>query len=163
MVGRMARDIDEKKKRKALRKLRKAAERADANGTELSDWEKQFIEEVEERVETFGSAFSDLEKGSADEPLSMLQQVKLKEIDKKSRGKGGFKRSRFYKSKKAPIRSPRSRDIHEDIEEDTPQKDPRATPKLVGVKSSKQDVAKSAPAATPSRRPAFRVIEGGKE
>ena len=39
----MAREIDERKKRKALRKLRKAAERAQAEGGPgLSDWEEEF-------------------------------------------------------------------------------------------------------------------------
>ena len=55
----MPRDIDDKKKRKALRKLRKAAERAEAEGGPgLSDWEKEFVDEVETRVEKFGSAFA---------------------------------------------------------------------------------------------------------
>ena len=90
----MPRDVDERKKRKALRKIRKAAMLAEQGlGPPLSDWEKQFLEEVEERIEKFGSAFHDLEKGGADEALSSLQFVKLREIDKKARGKGksGFK------------------------------------------------------------------------
>ena len=85
----MPRDVDERKKRKALRKIRKAAILAEQGlGPPLSDWEKQFLEEVEERIEKFGSAFHDLEKGGADEALSSLQYVKLREIDKKARGKG---------------------------------------------------------------------------
>lgn len=84
----MPREIDERKKRKALRKLRKAAERAGAGlGPPLSDWERDFLEEVEQRIETYGSAFADPEKGDRAEPLSALQQVKLKEIDRKARGK----------------------------------------------------------------------------
>lgn len=91
----MPREIDERKKRKALRKLRKAQALAEQGlGPPLSDWEREFLEEVEARIETYGSAFHDREKGSLDEPLSALQQVKLKEIDKKARGKG-LKRSGF--------------------------------------------------------------------
>ena len=56
----MGRDVDERKKRAALRKLRKAAALAEQGlGPPLSDWEKQFLEEVEERIETYGSAFAD--------------------------------------------------------------------------------------------------------
>ena len=98
----MPRDIDDKKKRKALRKLRRAAERAETEGGPgLSDWEREFVDEVEARVEKYGSAFADPEKGNLDEPLSSLQTQKLKEIDKKSRGKGsGFKQRSGFKSKK---------------------------------------------------------------
>ena len=85
----MPRDVDERKKRKALRKLRKAAELAEAGlGPPLSDWEREFLEEVEERIEKYGSAFADPNKGNLEEPLSALQSRKLKEIDKKARGKG---------------------------------------------------------------------------
>jgi hypothetical protein len=78
----MGRDVDERKKRAALRKLRKAAELAEqGRGPPLSDWERQFLEEVEERIEKYGSAFADPMKGDDGEALSALQQVKLKEIE----------------------------------------------------------------------------------
>ena len=84
----MPRDVDERKKRKALRKLRRAAELADAGlGPPLTDWEREFLEEVEARIETYGSAFADPSKGDLEDPLSALQAHKLKEIDKKARGK----------------------------------------------------------------------------
>lgn len=132
LVG-MAREIDDKKKRKALRKLRKAAERAQAeDGPGLSDWEKEFVEEVEARVEKYGSAFGDPDKGNLDEPLSALQTRKLKEIDKKSRGKGGgfkhksgFKSS--FKSKGKKSFTPRTRDIHSDLEEEATVPEDTAT------------------------------------
>ena len=96
----MPRDVDPKKKRKALRKLRKAAELAErGEGPPLSDWEQAFLEEVEERIETYGSAFADLQKGSKDEALSARQAGKLQEISRKARGKsGGFKRRPLPKS-----------------------------------------------------------------
>ncbi|MEO0714971.1 MAG: hypothetical protein AAFY37_13790, partial [Pseudomonadota bacterium] len=82
----MPRDVDERKKRKALRKLRRAAELAEAGlGPPLSDWEREFLEEVQARIEEFGSAFADASKGQLDEPLSALQSAKLREIDKKAR------------------------------------------------------------------------------
>jgi len=130
----MAREIDDKKKRKALRKLRKAAKRAEAEGGPgLSDWEKEFVDEVEERVEKYGSAFADPEKGRLDEPLSARQLQKLREIDKKSRGKGELKRSSFRNKAKTDGFKPRSRDINDDVEIDTPPAPPTrpSGPKLV--------------------------------
>ena len=161
----MSREIDERKKRKALRKLRKAAMLAEQGlGPELSDWEKQFLEEVEARIETYGSAFHDLEKGGKDEPLSALQNLKLREIDKKARGKG----KSSFKSKKKPAFTPRVRQLDDDIETppEKPQRLKMAKPKL--VKASDMP-SPEAPAPEPDKpspkrpegRPVFRVIEGG--
>lgn len=89
----MAREVDERRKRAALRKLRRAADlAAQGLGPPLTDWELAFLEEVEGRIEKYGSAFSDPMKGADGEALSGLQQLKLKQIDKKARGKeaGGF-------------------------------------------------------------------------
>src|SRR6056297_2146182 len=161
----MPRDVDERKKRKALRKLRKAAMLAEQGlGPPLSDWEKQFLEEVEERIETYGSAFHDLEKGGSDEPLSALQHVKLREIDKKARGKaksgfgnkGGFKR-------KTP---PRERQLDEDLEPDPPvQPQPiRGKPELVKASDLEPPPPAAKPkTARPKTRPTFRVIDGGAD
>lgn len=155
----MPRDIDERKKRKALRKIRKAAMLAEQGvGPPLSDWEKQFLEEVEERIETYGSAFHDPEKGAADEALSSLQHVKLREIDKKARGKaksgfgskGGFKR----KAK------PRVRQIDEDVEASPPIPE-RSKPELVRARDLPTEA--TTPPARSRARPQFKVIEGGAD
>ncbi len=156
----MPREIDERKKRKALRKLRKAARLAEQGlGPPLSDWETQFLEEVEARIETYGSAFADPEKGGRDEPLSALQSLKLREIDKKARGKGksGFKQRRpLGGSSKARVRQ------IDEIEEDTPAPPPLkpSKPKLVKA-SEKPPVAISKQAKPKPPRPKFRVIKGG--
>ncbi|MCA8902757.1 MAG: hypothetical protein KDA53_16070 [Hyphomonas sp.] len=157
----MGRDVDDRKKRAALRKLRKAAELAEqGKGPPLSDWERQFLEEVEERIEKYGSAFADPLKGQEGEALSQLQHVKLKEIDKKARGKGksGFGQTKGQKngqknglSRRPP---PRGRDISDDIEDETPVPDLPDTPPPVPQPAP--------PPPRPSGRPAFRVIEGGK-
>lgn len=115
----MPREIDDKKTRKALRRLaraKRAAQQADGDDTRLSEWEDEFLGSLEERLEKFGSAFNDPDKGSLDDALSGRQSVKLREIEKKAKGKGrkpmsrgsGFKR-------KAPTRSSRNRDINEDL------------------------------------------------
>ena len=158
----MPRDVDERKKRKALRKLRKAAMLAEQGlGPPLSDWEKQFLEEVEERIEKFGSAFHDLDKGGSDEALSALQHVKLREIDKKARGKSksGFGSKGGFKRKTAP----RVRQIDEDMDEADAPPNP-STPTL--VRASEMD-APAPPSiserARPKRPPRLRVIDGGAD
>jgi hypothetical protein len=156
----MPRDVDERKKRKALRKIRKAAMLAEQGlGPPLSDWEKQFLEEVEERIETYGSAFHDPEKGAADEALSSLQHIKLREIDKKARGKAksGFGAKGGFKRKAAP----RVRQIDEDVEDPTPPPAKPSAPKL--VRTSDMLSSDSAPPTRPKPRPKLTVIKGGVE
>lgn len=151
----MPRKIDEKKTRKALRRLERAkrtAEQAGTPDTSLSEWEGEFLGSLEERLETYGSAFNDPGKGDTEEALSARQALKLREIEKKAAGKArkpmsqgtGFKR-------KTPGPSPHSRDIHDDVDSPPPAK----------------PAARDNPAAEPARpRPAGgftpRVIEGGK-
>ena len=98
----MARDVDRKKTRKAQRLIRKLAARGNAPETidpetgeikrgegavDYSHWENEFLTEVDQRLEKYGSAFHDLSKGRKEEALSNLQTVKLKEIAAKARGK----------------------------------------------------------------------------
>lgn len=98
----MPRDVDPKQTRKALRIVRKLAQKAareetidpetgevkDAqSGVDYSNWENEFLGEVGQRLEKYGSAFHDLGKGRKEDALSMLQTVKLKEIAAKARGK----------------------------------------------------------------------------
>lgn len=97
----MPRDVDPKRTRKALRLVRKLAAKAQATGdtvdpetgeiksnaVDYSVWEKDFLGEVDKRLEKYGSAFANLSKGRSEDALSMLQSVKLKEIAAKARGK----------------------------------------------------------------------------
>ena len=98
----MPREIDRKKTQKALRIIRKLAAKSAAPETidpetgevkagegtvDYSQWENEFLTEVDKRLEKFGSAFADLSKGRKDDALSTLQTVKLKEIAAKARGK----------------------------------------------------------------------------
>jgi hypothetical protein len=177
----MGRDVDERKKRAALRKLRKAAELAEqGKGPPLSDWERQFLEEVEERIEKYGSAFADPMKGDEGEALSALQRVKLKEIDKKARGKArtGFKQKPGpgKSDRKAGFASrsgPRVRNIDDDIEDEMPEAPPpappvrqppilKAVPKTAPSDPPSGTYEEKPPAPRPSGRPVFRVIDGGK-
>jgi hypothetical protein len=98
----VARTVDPKQTRKALRIVRKLAAKGAAAETidpetgevkpgegavDYSHWENEFLTEVDKRLEKYGSAFNDLGKGRRDEALSTLQTVKLKEIAAKARGK----------------------------------------------------------------------------
>ena len=82
----------------ALRRARRAAARA---GVDLSAWEGEFITSMESRLELYGRAFGDPEKGAAGDALSALQRIKLKEITVKALGgktsaaKAPPKRARF--------------------------------------------------------------------
>jgi hypothetical protein len=75
-------------KRSALNALRRARRLAARDGVELSEWEGEFLGSVEDRVETYGRAFGDPEKGAPGQALSALQTVKLKEIAAKARKAG---------------------------------------------------------------------------
>jgi len=74
-------------KRAALSALRRAGRAALKAGVDLSAWEGEFLGSVEARVETFGRAFADPDKGAAGVALSGRQTVKLKEITAKAKGK----------------------------------------------------------------------------
>lgn len=98
----MPREVDPKRTRKALRIVRKLAAKSAApevidpetgeiedapGGVDYSSWENQFLGEVGARLEKYGSAFHNLDKGRPEDALSLLQTVKLKEIAAKARGK----------------------------------------------------------------------------
>lgn len=84
----MARQVDPKRTRKALAKVRKlAATEPGAAEAAYSAWEREFLSEVESRLDRFGSAFADPTKGRMDEALSRLQEAKLREIAAKAKGK----------------------------------------------------------------------------
>ncbi|MGX6648843.1 hypothetical protein ACWCOP_12980 [Maricaulaceae bacterium MS644] len=188
----MAREIDEKATRKAMTRIRRAqaaVERAIAKAetddpdaakaarVELSDWETEFMTSVEQRLSTYGSAFADPTLGEDGEALSRLQIMKLKEIEKKAKGKGGsgFKRGSSFKSKgsgfggKSAPRRASSRDINADIDEPEapePEIDPLGALEedgriRRGLSIVDGDRAKDGPKE--GGKPKFRVIDGGKD
>lgn len=91
------------KKARALRLIRrlKAAE------GERSAWEGEFLDGVEERLDTYGRAFGDPEKGDRDSALSARQGVKLKEIKAKLAGEAA---PRTPLKRRAPLGGRRRRD-----------------------------------------------------
>lgn len=70
--------------RATLRAFEKARAEAEQSGADLSEWEKEFLQSVPERVKTYGRAFADPDKGAVGGTLSMRQGQKLKEIRRKT-------------------------------------------------------------------------------
>lgn len=120
----MPRDVDPKQTRKALRIVRKLAAKGPApevidpetgevkpgeGAVDYSQWEGEFLSEVGQRLEKYGSAFHDLSKGRKEDALSALQTVKLKEIAAKARGKPrkGLKTKKPLGWKKRAVKSER--------------------------------------------------------
>lgn len=75
----------------ALNALKRARRTADKAGVELSEWEGEFLGSVTQRIETYGRAFGDPEKGGAGQALSVNQTIKLKEIAAKAKGQASGK------------------------------------------------------------------------
>jgi hypothetical protein len=89
-------DSRERARRAALNALKRARRAAERTGAKLSEWEGEFLGSVEGRVEQYGRAFRDPEKGEPGASLSVRQRVKLKEIGAKANGKEkprGFRRT----------------------------------------------------------------------
>lgn len=162
----------ERKKRKVLRRLQKALERADLNEDdkrELSDWEDEFLRTVQERLDDFDRAFHDPDKGRLDEALSYLQSVKLKEIEDKLKGKvrKGFGAPKGFKAKKPMKRVSAKKDkasgwksvrLDRDFDgsAENPETNPAEPEPPVETPPPKPAGGKNA------RRPFLRVIKGGK-
>lgn len=147
----------ERRARSALRKLQKAKADLEKLG-EITEWEEEFSGSVEERLEKFGSAFVDPQKGAPSDALSRLQKQVLSQMRKKARDKGkqapegndkpwekkntqkkdGFKPRSSFKNKTGF--KPRVRHIEDDMYDDP-----------------------EPPARPPKGKPSFRVIKGGKE
>ena len=166
----MAREVDKRKTGKALRRLKRAAERAGASdGPGLTDWEKAFVSGVAERLETYGSAFRDPAKGPLDEALSQRQTQIVRVLDKKGRPKRpSAKKSAGIEppkpvshstfKRKAPVRTRRGRDINDDL---APELAPELAPDLAQYGPAPK--APSLLTAPKRRRPALRLIPGGKD
>ena len=127
----------------------------------ISDFEDEFGESVLERLEKFGSAFHDLEKGRAGDALSIAQKQvvarmnkKLKDLKAKqkagegqepdpdadyvrtaNRWKNETRKKGGFKSKRKPSFTPRVRNIEDELVEDEPLPPPvnPRPPKLASV------------------------------
>jgi len=77
--------VADRRHAKTLAKVRRIQAAADAAGVELTEWEGDFLGSLEQRIDAYGPAFRDPEKGAPGATLSRLQAQKLKEVAKKAR------------------------------------------------------------------------------
>jgi hypothetical protein len=79
----MSRRVDPGLTKQALAALKRAAANAAATPEGLSDWEAEFLTSLDERLNKYGSAFTDPDKGQLSAPLSLRQGLKVRQISKK--------------------------------------------------------------------------------
>lgn len=100
--------------RNAQRKLDRLRHKLKESG-ELTDWEDEFSESVSERLDKYGSAFQDPEKGRRNDALSFAQKKVVAALNKKAKGekKSDFKSRGGFKNKSNF--TPRVRQIEDDM------------------------------------------------
>ncbi len=112
--------------RNAQRKIdRLRAKLKDAG--DLTDWEEEFSESVSERLDKFGSAFQDPQKGRPADALSFAQKRVVAALKQKAKGKdkdkgqekgSGFRSKGGFKSKAKPKFTPRVRHLEDEMGDD---------------------------------------------
>lgn len=101
------RRVDPALTRRALAAIARAAKRAAACKDGLSPWEDEYLRSLQERLNTYGSAFADPDKGQLSSPLSLRQGLKLKQISQKGEEAAPPKPRKPRKplSRKTPLRA----------------------------------------------------------
>jgi hypothetical protein len=89
----MARKVDPALTKRAIGWVRRARARASTADEGISGWEDEFLASVEERLERYGSAFCDPDKGQLSAPLSLRQGLKLRQIGRKGADRRAASRS----------------------------------------------------------------------
>ena len=166
----------ERSARNAKRKLERLHAKLKETG-ELTEWEGEFAESVTERLDEFGSAFADLQKGRPGDALSFAQKRVVASLNKKvkdarkarkakamglDKGEGedeaserpAYKPRRSFKSKK-PKFTPRVRNLEDEMfedEKDIPKREPY-------IPQYRPDVGKR-PVA---KKPVLRAVASPKE
>ncbi len=105
--------------RNAVRKIERLRQQLEASG-KLTDWEDEFSESVAERLDKFGSAFQDPQKGRPADALSFAQKRVVSALKKKAKGqdeKSTFRSKGGFKSKAKPKFKPRVRHLEDDMVE----------------------------------------------
>ena len=164
------REVDQRKTRKALRKLRQAAESAEEEGAPgLTTWEKDFVEGVTTRLEKYGSAFRDPGKGRLEEALSNRQQQVTRAITAKTRkAKAAAKLPASATKEDAAKPAPRSTFQRKSTLGAKPKPGSKAGTKPAAksgwkprIRDINDDPGRATPVAAPTRA-SLKVIRGGK-
>ena len=134
-----------RKAKSAQRKLKKAKLELEKLG-EITEWEDEFIDSVDERIDKYGAAFHDREKGGMSEALSNKQKQVLAQMRRKVRDKGKQSPDSAKSSTLKPRSSfknksgftPRVRHIEDDIVDEPPIQPPeKGKPALIIIKGGK--------------------------
>ncbi|MEE9273542.1 MAG: hypothetical protein V3U57_09800 [Robiginitomaculum sp.] len=134
--------------RTAQRQLKKTRRQLEDLG-EITDWEENFIASVDQRLDKYGAAFQDREKGGTADALSVRQKQVLSQMRRKIKDKG---QQALGREKRAPKKwgsriknksgfKPRVRHIEDDMIED--------------IACAKPQPVK--------RKPKLTIISGGKK
>ena len=157
----------ERAARNARRKLERLHKTLSEKG-EITDFENEFGESVVDRLDKFGSAFNDREKGRPGDALSFAQKrvvaamnKKVKDLKKKpsisndpdseyertaDRWKNTDKKRSEFKSKKKNGFTPRVRNLEDDMPPDIPE------PYIPEYRPDSQEV---------SKKPFLRIVKNG--
>lgn len=138
----------ERSARNAQRKLERLRRTLGESG-DLSDWEDEFSESVTERLDKYGSAFADLQKGRPGDALSFSQKRIVAALNKKAKDKRKAARAQnmgadegegdkpkwdkpkkrsSFKSKGKKNYTPRVRQLDEDFDVEVEPKRSKAAP-----------------------------------
>ena len=179
------REKDRKARERAARNARRKLERlhrALSEAGEISDFEDAFGTSVLERLEEFGAAFHDLEKGRPSDALSFAQKSvisamnkKVKSLKKAPDNRPATKPRSSFKPKKSPKFTPRVRQIEDDYKEDnfenkpdlkkeTPPPDyytiaPELKDRVPYLPEYKSELAKARFETTKSKKPFLRLVK----
>jgi len=96
----------ERSARNAQRKLERLRRQLGEAG-EMSEWEDEFSESVSERLDKYGSAFADLQKGRPGDALSFAQKRVLAALNKKAKDKRKAARAKAVGASDAPDDKPK--------------------------------------------------------
>lgn len=114
----------------ALRRVERLLRKVRTGTPMLSEWEREFLASLKERLETYGSAFTDPNLGDEEEALSILQDFKLRQVAREARRK--LKDAAGEGGKPAP-KKPRSRAESKSGSKPKPKPKP-GNPKRPGAK-----------------------------
>jgi hypothetical protein len=96
--------VDPRVTRKALRRVQRLAKALCADDAPpLTEWEAEFLEGVEARLNQYGAAFADPEKGAEDAALSVRQNVKIRQLTLKAKGEDDRPKPKFRTKPGKPL------------------------------------------------------------
>lgn len=171
------REKERKARERSARNAQRKLERLQLtlrDNDEISDFEAEFADSVTERLEQFGSAFHDLEKGRPGDALSFAQKRVVSQMNRKVKDLKKSRRQSLssddgekpsadsrprprprssFKSKKKPKWSPRVRQLDDDFGDDDFGGDGAGNDDLQRPGSASVFIPERAPDVEPSRPP----------